>query len=263
MNSPDALPPVIEMCGAQIAALHDPSRVVLAEVTWTVEAGECWVVAGPPHSGKSDLLLHAAGLLSPRAGSCRVFGCAAAELDESHLEERRRVGFVFADGRLFNQLTLFENVALPLRYHRNLPPAETTQTVEQLLALMELTEYAGQRPGHVPMIWRQRAALARALVLQPELLVLDNPLGGLVARSRYWLVDFLDQLWRGHEFLGGRPMTIVASTDDLRPWQHPRRRFAAVQAGTFSLLGTWDGPEFGRHQAVQDLLAMPPEPGPR
>ncbi len=97
--------------------------------------------------------------------------------------------------------------------------------------------------------WRGR------LALQPELLLLDNPSGGLTARHRRWLVDFLDQLWRGHDFFGGRPMTLVATTDDLHPWQQPQRKFAALHEGNFSVLGAWGGDEFVRHHAVRELLA--------
>ena len=248
-------PVILEMRGAQIAALRDPSLVVLEHVNWPVRAGEFWVVAGPQHSGKSDLLLHAAGLLTPAAGECRLFDCDTREFDETQISTRLRVGFTFADGKLFNQFTLAENIALPLRYHRDRPDTETARAVAALLELLELGPYANLTPGNVAAVWRQRAALARALALQPELLLLDNPNGGLTTRHRRWLVDFLDQLWRGHDFFGGRPLTLVATTDDLHPWQHPQREFAALHEGTFSVLGKWGGDDFVRHRAVKELLA--------
>jgi len=254
MSEPSISPVVLEMRGVQVTALRDPSLVVLEDVNWTVQAGEFWVVAGVQHAGKSDLLLHAAGLLTPTEGNCRLFGCDTREFDETQIRERLRVGFTFADGKLFNQFTLAENVALPLRYHRHHTEAETARAVAGLLELLELTPYANLTPGNVAAVWRQRAALARALALQPELLLLDNPNGGLTARHRRWLVDFLDQLWRGHEFFGGRPITLVATTDDLYPWQQPHRKFAALHDGTFSEIGTWGGAEFNRHQAVSELL---------
>jgi phospholipid/cholesterol/gamma-HCH transport system ATP-binding protein len=250
---------VIEMRGVQVATLHDASLIVLENVNWTVLRGEFWVVAGPPHSGKSDLLLHEAGLMSPVSGTCCVFGGDTKDLAEERIAERQRIGLVFADGKLFNQMTIAENVALPLRYHMNLTEEEMAQTVGTLLELLELTPCANLTPGNVAMIWRQRAALARALALKPELLLLDNPNGGLMARHRYWLVNFLDQLWRGHEFFGGKPMTIVATTDDLRAWQHPQRKFAGVHEGSFAALGAWGGEEFGRHHAVKELLLAPAE----
>jgi ABC-type transporter Mla maintaining outer membrane lipid asymmetry ATPase subunit MlaF len=252
-------PMAIEMSGADITALRDTSLVVVENVDWSVLPGEFWVVAGQQHSGKSDLLLNAAGLMTPARGSCRLFGTDTKNLGESHIAERLRVGFVMADGKLFHQLTVAENVALPLRYHQNLTDTETARVVERLLELLELTPFAGAIPGNLAAGWRQRTALARALVLQPELLLLDNPNGGLMARSRLWLLDFLDQLNRGHEFFGGTPMTIVATTDDLRPWQHPQRKFAALHEGTFSVLGNWNQEAFSTHAAVKDWLAVQPD----
>jgi len=255
MSEPDIHPVVLEMRGVRVTALRDPSLALLENVNWSVRAGEFWVVAGAPRAGKSDLLLHAAGLLLPARGDCRLFGCDTREFDETQIRERLRVGFTFADGKLFNQLTLAENIALPLRYHRRHAEAETARAVAGLLELLELAPFASLTPGNVAAVWRQRAALARALALSPELLLLDHPIGGMTVRHRRWLVDFLDQLWRGHDFFGGRPLTLVATTDDLHPWQQPHRKFAALHEGTFSELGAWGGEEFVRHRAVRELLA--------
>jgi ABC-type transporter Mla maintaining outer membrane lipid asymmetry ATPase subunit MlaF len=248
---------ILDMQGVQVTALRDPSIIVLEEVTWSVRTGEFWVVAGAQHSGKSDLLLHAAGLMTPSAGTCRVFGCDTHQFDETQMAVRLRVGLAFADGKLFNQLTLAENIALPLLYHQRLTDAEAVRRVEALLELLELTPQADARPENVPAVWRRRAALARALALQPELLLLDNPNGGLTARHRQWQMNFLDQLWRGHDFFGGHPMTLVATTDDLQPWRHPQRKFAGVHEGHFTVLGAWGGDEFTGHRAVKELLALP------
>ena len=250
-------PTVIEMRGVQVAALRDPSLIVLEDVNWSVLPGEFWVVAGPQHSGKSDLLMHAAGLMTPVAGTCEVFGCATNALGEAQIADRLRIGFVFADGKLFNQLTLAENVALPLRYQKNLTAAEADRAVAVLLEMLELTPFANFTPANLSTNWRRRAALARALILQPELLLLDHPLGGLDGRHRHWLLQFLDQLWRGHEYFGGRPMTLVVTTGDFRAWQHPRRKFAVLDEKNFSVLGTWTEVESNRSAAVKELLAVP------
>jgi ABC-type lipoprotein export system ATPase subunit len=106
----------------------DASLTVVEDVNWSVAPGEFWVVAGQQHSGKSDLLMHAAGLDDAGAGSCK--SCSAATptlLARRNWPERLRVGFVFAGGQLFNQLTLAENVALPLRYQKNLTAAEAAR----------------------------------------------------------------------------------------------------------------------------------------
>jgi ABC-type transporter Mla maintaining outer membrane lipid asymmetry ATPase subunit MlaF len=95
------------------------------------------------------------------------------------------------------------------------------------------------------------------LILKPELVLLDQPLGGLGARHRQWLLQFLEQLQRGHEWFGGRPLTLVVTTDDLRAWRHEQRQFAVLDKKTFSVLGSWREVESARSHAVKELLAEP------
>lgn len=248
---------VIGMCGVSVGAMRDFSLTVIGDVNWTVAAGEFWVVAGQEHSGKSDLLMLAAGLMTPAAGSYKLFGIETRNFDEAELAGRLRVGFVFPGGQLFGQLTIAENVALPLRYQKNLPAAAVAETVKTLLELLELTPFADSPPANVPVNWRQRAALARALILQPEVLLLDNPLGGLAGRHQQWLVQFLDRLWRGHERFGGRPLTLVVTTDDLRPWPNAQRKFALLHDQKFISLGGWNEVAASADPVVKELLAEP------
>ncbi len=251
--------PAIAMHGVSVAALRDPLLTVVADVNWSVAPGEFWVIAGQEQSGKSDLLMLAAGLMLPAVGECQIFGREPEVFGEAEPAERQRVGFVFQGGHLFNQLTLTENVALPLRYAQNLSGAEAAKPVAALLELFELTSLADVTPANLAANWRQRAALARALILQPEVLLLDNPLAGLNPRHRQWWLNFLEQLGRGHEFFGGRPLTLAVTTDDLHLWRQPSRKFAALHAGKFFPLGSWDDENFSRHPAVKDLLFAPNE----
>jgi len=246
---------VIEMRGVNVGAMRDFSLTVVADVNWSVAAGEFWVVAGQEHSGKSDLLMLAAGLMTPVNGSYKLYGIETKSFGEAELAERLRVGFVFQGGQLFSQLTIAENVALPLRYQKNLAAAEVARSVEVLLELLELKPFADSTPANVPVNWRQRVALARALILKPEVLLLDNPLGGLGVRHRQWLVSFLDQLWRGHESFGGQPLTLIVTTDDLRPWQDAQRKFALLRDQKFIPLGGWNEMEASADSVVKELLA--------
>jgi ABC-type transporter Mla maintaining outer membrane lipid asymmetry ATPase subunit MlaF len=246
---------VIEMRDANVATMRDDSHIVLEGVNWSVSAGDFWVVGGQQYSGKSDLLMLAAGLMGPAAGISRVFGIATQDFGEDYLAERLRIGFVFQGGQLFNRLTVAENVALPLRYQTNLSRAETAGVVGGLLEMLELTALADVTPGTISLNWRLRVALARALVLKPELLLLDNPFTGLGVRHWQWLLRFLEQLWRGHDWLAGRPMTLVATTDDLRSWESPARKFAFLHEKTFVRLGSWDEIVTNKHPAVRELLA--------
>jgi ABC-type transporter Mla maintaining outer membrane lipid asymmetry ATPase subunit MlaF len=248
--------PAIEMRGVNVAAMRDASFIVVENVNWSVAAGEFWVVAGQEHSGKSDLLLLAAGLMPPAAGRCKLFGNDTQSFGEAELAERLRVGFVFQGGQLFNQLTIAENVALPLQYHRDLARGAAEQNARALLERMELAPLADVTPANVTANWRQRAALARALILQPEVLLLDNPLAGLGARHRNWWLRFLEQLSRGHEPSGGGPMTIAVTADDLRPWQSARRKFALLHEKKFIPLGGWNEVESSSDPVVKELSEL-------
>jgi len=248
--------PAIEMCDVSVGAMRDASFISVKDVNWSVAAGEFWVIAGQEHSGKSDLLMLAAGLMPPLAGSYQLFGNDPRNFGEAELAERLRVGFVFQSGHLLNQLTIAENIALPLQYQQNLTFAEAAREMRVLLELMELSPLADLTPSNIASNWRQRAALARALILKPEVLLLDNPLAGLGARHSQWWLRFLDQLSLGHGQPGGRPMTMVVTADDLRPWQNARRKFALLRDAKFIPLGTWKEVEMANDPIVKELLAV-------
>jgi len=252
-------PPLIEMRGVSVGAMRDFSFRVVKDVNWSAAAGEFWVIAGQQQSGKSDFLMMTAGLMLPVQGSYKLLGMETQRFGEGELAERLRVGFVFEGGQLFNRLTIRENVALPLQYHRDLSSAAAAQEVQTLLDLMELTPLADITPANISDNWRQRAALARALILKPEMLLLDNPLGRLGGRHLHWWLRFLDRLWRGHEWYGGKPMTLIATTDDLRPWQGAQRKFALLRDKKFLPLGSWKEVVLAGDLIVKELLVIPIE----
>lgn len=229
-----ATTPVIEMKGVGVSALYRPDLTVLEQVDWQVAAGDYWVVAGLHRSGKSDLLMLTAGLLSPLCGSYRLFGAPMPIFEGENFPTRLRAGFVFDDGHVLNNLTVAENIALPLRYHENLSGDELAERVGQLLKITELSPWANNTPGVLGRNWRKRVGLARALALRPELLLVDNPLGGLDVRDAGWWLDFLAQLSVGHDYMPDkRPATLVVTADDVRPWRDRAKQFAVLRAGRF------------------------------
>ena len=122
MNENPAIP-AMEMRDVKVVAMRDASFTAIENVNWSVAAGEFWIVAGQEHSGKSDLMMMGAGLMPPAAGMYMLFGMDIKSFGEAELAERLRIGFVFEKGQLLNQLTIAENVALPLQYQKNLTPA--------------------------------------------------------------------------------------------------------------------------------------------
>jgi phospholipid/cholesterol/gamma-HCH transport system ATP-binding protein len=235
--------PLIEAVGAGVQRIRSPGMVV-EDVNWQVNAGEYWVVGAGHGSGKSAFLSTMAGLRPPGAGVIRHFGQDLAELSEQEvIAHRLRVGFVFKNGgRMFAKLTVAENVALPLRYHRDWTDGQAIEAIQELLAITGLTPLAASTAQSLTTGWQERAGLARALALEPEVLFLDEPMAGLEASQCRWWRDFLDQLSRGSPRLGGRKMTIIVATSDLSLWNGERRHFAQLKDGGWQSLGLRDLP---------------------
>jgi putative ABC transport system ATP-binding protein len=230
---------VLTLREVSVPSRRDAETAVLDNVTMDVHAGEFWIIGGLQGSGKSDLMFMLDGLTKPLRGRYELFGQdMGLTFGDEFLPNRLRTGMVFDDARLLNELTVAENVALPIRYHQNLSAEESATWISALMKETEIEALAAQRPSVVTRSWRLRVALARALALRPELLLIENVLRGLDARHSIWWAKFLQQLWRGHSLMGGRPMTIVASADELRLWREGGLNFAEVRAKQFVVSGT-------------------------
>ena len=252
--------PAIEMTALAVASRHDPASPVLEDVNWTVAPGQYWVLGGMHAAGKTDLLAMTAGLAPPLRGSYRLFGREMPATGDEFLSERLRIGLVFDGGQLFHHLTIEENVALPLRYHRDLARGDLAQSVKPILKATGLSPWAGRLSGTIGRAWQKRAGLARALALQPEVLLLDNPLGGLDPRHLQWWLEALDRLSAGHGLTEGRPMTLVVAAEDLRPWRNRAAHFAILQKRQFCPLGHHPHLAGLTHPLVKEWLAEPPVP---
>lgn len=228
--------PALEMRGVAVPIQRQPDAAVVTGVNWTVARGDFWVVAGPQRSGKTDFLMMAAGLSAPLAGTYTALGEPMPVFEDARLQARLRIGLVFEGGKLFQHQTVAENVALPLCFHEDLALAEAWPRVAQMLEWLELDGVAGQLPEALSRDLRARAGLARALMLQPELLFLDNPLARLEAAGLGWWREFLAALNRGNAATAGRPVTLVVAAEDFEPWRGLARQRAELRAGKFTVI---------------------------
>src|SRR5689334_19920151 len=156
------------------------SQTIWRDVTLTLPAGEISVLLGPSGTGKSVLLKTLVGLLRPDAGSIVIDGQDVCRLKERDLYEVRKLfGVLFQDGALFGSMNLFDNVAFPLREHTRKSEKEIRSIVMEKMDLVGLIGAEDKLPGEISGGMRKRAGLARALVLDPEIVLFDEPDSGL------------------------------------------------------------------------------------
>ncbi|MBU1691740.1 MAG: ATP-binding cassette domain-containing protein [Gammaproteobacteria bacterium] len=187
------------------------NAVVHEDVNLIVQRGEIFALAGSSGCGKSTLLREIIQLQQPVSGSIKVFGheVQGMSVDQATIM-RRRLGVMFERGALFSALTVAENVGIPLREHTDLSSELIDEIAAIKIALVGLPESAGAKfPAELSGGMRKRAALARAIALDPELLILDEPTAGLDPLS----ASSLDELVRHLKELLG--LTILMITHDL------------------------------------------------
>ncbi|MEW5961626.1 MAG: ABC transporter ATP-binding protein [Chloroflexota bacterium] len=162
--------------------------LAVANINFTVSAGEFLCIVGPSGCGKTTLLQLLGGLLPPTTGQVRLAGVPL-------LEPHPEIGIVFQKPNLLPWRTVLDNVLLPLKIYRT-PAAEAKRRVEETLVLVGLSEFAGVYPKALSGGMEQRVAVARALVQQPRILLLDEPFGALDALTRERLNQILLNIWR-------------------------------------------------------------------
>jgi len=208
--------------------------LVHQDVSLTIRQGEVFAIAGGNGCGKSTLLREIIGLLAPTAGTITLLGADSRELqyaDGGSLH--RRFGVMFQHGALFSSMTLAENVAVPLREHTSLSAGLIRDIVALKIALVGLPPDSGTKfPRELSGGMRRRAALARAIVMDPELLFLDEPTAGLDPMIAAGFDDLVLELKR---LLG---LTVVMVTHDLDSLWRIADRVAVLGEGHVLGMGT-------------------------
>ncbi|MEA2463275.1 MAG: phospholipid/cholesterol/gamma-HCH transport system ATP-binding protein [Acidobacteriota bacterium] len=155
-------------------------RQVLQDMSIDVEQGESLVIVGGSGTGKSVTLKHIIGLLKPDKGRVVIDGQDLATLKEVELNQfRRRFGMSFQEGALFDSMSVFENIAFPLRRHTKMSEKEIRERVHECLEDVHLHNVVRKRPSELSGGMRRRVGFARAISLKPEILLFDEPTTGL------------------------------------------------------------------------------------
>ncbi len=199
----------------------------LENVSLEVPEGSLTALLGPSGSGKSTLLRIIAGLESADAGSVALDGRDVT----GERPQDRAIGFVFQHYAPFSHMTVRDNVAFGLRIRKR-PKDEVRDRVDELLALVGLTKWAGQRPHQLSGGQRQRMALVRALAVRPQVLLLDEPFGALDATVRAELREWLQRL---HD---EQNVTTVLVTHDQEEAMEVADRIAVMNAGRIEQVGS-------------------------
>jgi phospholipid/cholesterol/gamma-HCH transport system ATP-binding protein len=242
------VPPVVDVVGLRKS--FDRAEV-LRGLSFQLERGETLVVMGGSGSGKTVLLRHVAGLIRPAAGEVRVFGIAIERLSEEELLPiRRRMGYVFQGAALFDSLSVSENVAFPLREHTNQSEPEIQERIVHVLSLVGLgADVLPLLPSELSGGMRKRVGIARALVIEPELMLFDEPTAGLDPTNSKMVGELIVQL------KAGAGDTSIVVTHDVELARTVADRLAILVDGRFAIVGRPNEVMTSGDPAVQAFLA--------
>ena len=221
----------------EITNLHKSfgSLQVLRGVNLTVEKGESMTVIGGSGSGKSVLIKHIIGLLFPDKGQVKVAGQVLNNLDEQQLNElRKKFGMLFQMAALFDSLTVWENVGFGLKQHTKLSDREIRALATEKLALVGLKDVEDKMPVDLSGGMRKRVGLARAIAMDAEIILYDEPTTGLDPITADAINDLIVGL---RKKLG---VTSVAITHDMHSAYKISDRIAMLYKGEIQEIGTPD-----------------------
>jgi phospholipid/cholesterol/gamma-HCH transport system ATP-binding protein len=222
---------------------------VLNGVSLQVKKGETLAVLGRSGTGKSVLLKLIIGLKKPDSGSIEVTGKEITKLDEDQLSNvRKKVGFLFQQAALYDSLTVEENVAFPLRRHTEMSRSERKNRVRDLLADVGMERALKKMPSEISGGMQKRVGLARALALDPEILLFDEPTTGLDPITSSEIGDLIVELKRK------RKMSAVVVTQDVQGAKAYSDRMVLLHEGNIVAEGGYDDLQGSEDKLVKQFF---------
>ncbi|MFH1060878.1 MAG: ABC transporter ATP-binding protein [Pseudomonadota bacterium] len=222
---------------------------VLDGLNLAVPRGQTTVIIGRSGGGKSVILKHMIGLIKPDQGQVLVDGQDLGPLDDRELNQvRKRFGMLFQDAALFDSMSVFENVAFPLREHTRLHEKQIREVVEEKLALVGLSGHEAKMPAQLSGGMRKRAGLARAIALEPEIILFDEPTTGLDPL----MTDAINRLIKTtQEHLG---VTAVVISHDIQGAYQVAHQMAMLYLGKIIAVGPPDEIRDSDDAVVQQFI---------
>jgi phospholipid/cholesterol/gamma-HCH transport system ATP-binding protein len=226
--------------------------MVLNGISLSVNRGETLAVLGRSGTGKSVLLRIIIGLETPDAGSVCIHGQNIVNLALDRMGEiRKKMGFLFQHAALYDSLTISENVAFPLVHHRkDMSRSERSERVKQLLSEVGMKGNLDEMPSDISGGMQKRVGLARALALEPEILLLDEPTAGLDPISSGEIDDLILKLQRE------RHMASIVVTHDLHSARTIANHLALLDQGNVVIEGTFEDLQQSDIGFVEDFLKL-------
>lgn len=226
------------------------AQQVLKGIDLAVNKGEILAVLGKSGTGKSVLLRLLIGLEKADAGSICIFGKETTNLQMDQLNEiRLKVGFLFQEGALYDSLTIAENVAFPLRRHTKMSEADREKKVRELLNSVGLDRDLEKMPSGISGGMRKRVGLARALALDPEILLFDEPTAGLDPITAAEIGTLIEKQRKE------RNVTSIVVTHDMHAAHHFSDRLVMLKEGQILLTGTFDDFQKSQDPFVAQFLS--------
>jgi len=260
MTSKPLVPPSNPTAAAPAIAVKDlrvryGEREILHGISFNVPAGDTMVILGGSGSGKSTLLRTLVGLERPSSGEIWMRGINLATItDDDRDELRKHIGMSFQGGALFGSMTVGENVALPLREHTKLDESTIEIVVRLKLDQVGLSGFENYMPAQLSGGMKKRAAIARALAMDPEILFFDEPSAGLDPIIAAGIDELILKLKKAFH------MTIVVVTHELASAYLIADRVILLDKGVIVADGTLDEIRKSSHPRVRQFLDRVPEP---
>jgi phospholipid/cholesterol/gamma-HCH transport system ATP-binding protein len=225
-------------------------KQVLRDVSFQVSAGQALCILGRSGTGKSVTLKLLISLLKPDQGEIWVDGDEITRLNEAGLSKvRRKMGFLFQDAALFDSLTLYENLSLPLHRLTTKTQEEIDWIIDSVLGQVGLAGDKRKMPAELSGGMRKRAGLARALVLEPKILLADEPSSGLDRITAAEIDELLIRQKTEHQ------TTILVVTHDVHGARRVGDRFAVFDKGDLIAFGTASEVEQSEHETARKLIS--------